>query len=363
MKVAVLIDTWFPFVGGGQINAWEISKGLARRGNKVEIITRNCGTDHLKPFKNLNIIKLGNLSKPGDDMARIRYLWQALIYINRNHFDLVMAHAFLPGLIIKIFMILKKKPAILVVHGTSIGTELNKGPKALLEKFILTKIKYSAEITVSRDFPKIKNVNSNIIYIPNGIDPIFFKNYRPVKRIKDSLLFIGRLHPQKNLTNLIEAIKILKDENFIIKLIIIGEGPEKQKILDLVAKYRLKDLITLVGVKHGQDLIKYYKSTSAFILPSIYEGQALTLLEAWASKTPVIATKTGDHRYLVKEGVNGYFIRDYDDPKSIAQAIKKALNDKNLTTKGQNGYRLAKDNFSWDSTIQKILQIIKTINP
>src|SRR3990172_7619654 len=154
MKIAVLIDTWFPFVGGGQINAWEISKRVAQYGEEVEIITRNCGSDNLQKLKNLKVTKLGKLSKADDDLSRLKYLLQALVYIVRNDFDLVVAHAFLPGLVARLLMVIKKKPAILVVHGTSIGTSLNRGPKALLEKFILTQIKYSAEITVSKDFLK-----------------------------------------------------------------------------------------------------------------------------------------------------------------------------------------------------------------
>lgn len=360
MKVAVLIDTWFPFVGGGQINALEISKRLSQKGQQVEIITRNCGKDSLKSFKNLKITKLGKLSKSGDDIARLKYLVQALIYITQNNFDLVVAHAFLPGLVAGLVMIIKKKPAILVVHGTSIGTELNKGAKALLEKFILTKIKYSAQITVSRDFLKMTNVNKNVVYIPNGVDQVFFRSNSSFKREKNTLLFVGRLHPQKNLVSLIEAMKLLNFEKFPVKLIIIGDGPQKQEILALIKKYKLKSKIKLEGTKHGPELIKYFHSSSAFILPSIYEGQPLTLLEAWASSLPVIVSKTGDNRYLVKDGQNGYFITNQNDPKNIAQTIKKSLLDKNLSNIGKNGNLEVKNNLSWDLSTQKTLDLIAT---
>jgi glycosyltransferase involved in cell wall biosynthesis len=350
MKIAVLIDTWFPFVGGGQINAWEVSKRLARKGQKIEIITRNCGKDNLQNLKNLRITKLGKLSKAGSDIARLKYLLQVLIYLTRNDFDLVVAHAFLPGLVARLLMVIKKKPAILVVHGTSIGTGLNRGLKALLEKFILTKIKYSAEITVSKDFLKIYNVNKNIVYIPNGVDPRFFKPSRSMKRSKNELLFVGRLHPQKNLGNLVEAINLLALEKFPLKLTIIGDGPQKQKIVTQIKRYGLESKIKLESPKYGDDLVKSYQSKQAFILPSIYEGQALTVLEAWASKMPVIVSKTGDNTYLVKEGVNGYFIENQNNTKSIVKAIKKALDDKNLNKMGQNGYNLVKDNYTWENS-------------
>ncbi len=362
MKIAVLIDTWFPAVGGGQINAWEISSRLAQNGQIIEIITRNCGVDNYKGSKYLTIRKLGRLSKPTDDIARLKYLFESLIYLIKNDFDVVLAHAFLPGLVAKIFMIIKGKPAIFIVHGTSIDTNLLKGFKAWLEKFISTQIKYSAQITVSRDFLKVKNVNDKIEYIPNGINPIFFK--QPVelkKRVKKQLLFVGRLHPQKNLINLIEAIKILKTESFPVELLIVGDGPQKRQIKELIKKYNLEDFVKLEGPKTPSQLINYYLASTAFILPSIYEGQALTLLEAWACKLPVIVSKTGDNTYLVKEGKNGYFIQNQDDPISISKAIKKALNNNELGKIGQNGFLDVKNYFSWDYSAQQIIKLLKNL--
>ena len=64
---------------------------------------------------------------------------------------------------------------------------------------------------------------------------------------------------------------------------------------------KLSTNIKLLGELKGKELINKYKSSHAFILPSIYEGQPLTLLEAWAAKLPVIVTNTGDCRYLVKK--------------------------------------------------------------
>ncbi len=352
MRIAVIIDTWFPFVGGGQINAWEISKRVAQYGDEVEIITRNCGKDNLQKHKNLKVTKLGKLSKADDDLSRLKYLLQALVYITRNDFDLVVAHAFLPGLVARLLMVIKKKPAILVVHGTSIGTNLLKGFKGWLEKFISTQIAYSAQITVSRDFLKLKNVNKSIAYIPNGVNPRFLKLSGPAKRSKNELLFVGRLHPQKNLGNLVEAINLLALEKFQVKLTIVGDGQQKHEIFDLVKKYNLEGMINLEGEKTPPELVNYYNRSTAFILPSVYEGQPLTLLEAWASKTPVIVSKTGDNPYLVKEGINGYFIDNQSSPKSIARAIKKALGNKNLNKLGQNGYNLVKDKYTWDKSVE-----------
>src|SRR3990167_10048588 len=125
MKVAVLIDTWFPFIGGGQINAWEISKRIAQKGTEVDIITRNNGQDNLKNIKNLKIVKLGPFAKPENPFSKLAYLIRAFFYIYRRDYDLVHVHAFLPGLTARLLMVFKRTPTVLTVHGTSIDTKLN----------------------------------------------------------------------------------------------------------------------------------------------------------------------------------------------------------------------------------------------
>src|SRR3989338_10921447 len=98
MKVAVLIDTWSPVVGGGQINAWEISKRLAKKGVEIDIVTRNCGRDKLKRVKNLHVYKLGSKSAANNSLSKILFLFKSFIFISKKNYDLIHAHAFLPGI-------------------------------------------------------------------------------------------------------------------------------------------------------------------------------------------------------------------------------------------------------------------------
>src|SRR3989344_6843930 len=115
MKVAVLVDTWFPFIGGGQINALEISKRLTKKGVKVEIITRNNGHEKIQYPKNLTVVKLGSKSLPKNNLARYVYLLRAFLYVYKNDFDIVHAHAFLPGIIARLLMITRGVPTVFTV--------------------------------------------------------------------------------------------------------------------------------------------------------------------------------------------------------------------------------------------------------
>jgi len=362
MRIALLIDTWFPFIGGGQINALEISKRIAKENLLIDIITRNNGKDDLNMPKNLKVFKLGPKAAPDDVISKIVYLLRSFFFVYKRDYDLVHAHAFLSGIIARLLMVIKGIPGVLTIHGTSIGTDLNNQFSRRLEKFILTQILYSAQITVSRDFLRIKNINKKILYIPNGIDVNLFDNISTQKFKNPTLIFVGRLHHQKNLKTLLQAVELARKDIPDIKLLIVGEGSQKEEIKRLIKKLHLQKIVKLSGKVTGRNLIKLYKSSHLFILPSIYEGQPLSLLEAWAAKLPVIVTKTGDCQYLVKDGENGYLINNPLDPTHIAKVIKKALLNRDLSKIGQNGYSLVKKNFSWEKFSQQTLRIYEKIS-
>lgn len=361
MKVAVIIDTWFPFVGGGQINAWEISKRIAQRGIEIEIITPNNGPDDLPKVKNLKVVKLGNRSDPGSLLAQLIFVAQACFFVLKRDYDLIHAHAFLPGLTAWFLMFFKRIPAVFTVHGTSLGTGLNNPVSAAIEGLILTKIRYNAQITVSRDFLNLKNVNKDIVYIKNGVDVAKFEKVKASKFPDPTLIFVGRLHKQKNLPILLHSIKSLTSDLPNLKLLIAGEGLEKPKIEKIIKKLGLRKFVKLLGEVKGVDLVRLYKASHIFILPSIYEGQPLTLLEAWAAKLPLVVSKTGDCQYLVKDGYNGYLIKNPRDPSEITRVIKKALSNQNLEKLSQAGYNLVRQQFSWEMSAAKTLQVYKNV--
>ena len=274
---------------------------------------------------------------------------------------MVHAHAFLPGITARLLMVFKGIPALFTIHGTSVNTSLNNFFSRWLEKFILTKILYSAQITVSQDFLKIKNTNKNVTYISNGVNIKSFDKINVTKFKEPTLIFVGRLHPQKNLPTLIDAMRQVVKIIPSVNLLIVGEGESEKLLKEKVKSSRLQHQVKFLGEVLGSDLIKLYKSSYVFVLPSIYEGQPLTLLEAWAAKLPVIASKTGDCQYLIKNGFNGYIVGYSKDPQVVANIIIKAFKHKNLSKLGQNGYNLVKEKFSWDKSTNLTLDLYEKI--
>lgn len=358
IKVAVIIDTWFPIIGGGQINVFEISKRLCNKNCQIDVITRNCGKDSLKLPPNLRVIKLGTVQKPYSFFSKFFFILKSFNLLLKSDYDLIHAHAFLSGITARLLLIIKKTPAIFTVHGTSIGTNLNNKIEEKIERFILTQIRYSAQITVSQDFLRLTNLNKKIFYIPNGVDVNIFDKVPQKKSTKTAILFVGRLHKQKNLKTLIESFAKISSEFPNLDLNIVGSGPQKKELQAQTKKSNFKK-INFIGSLSGKNLIKRYKESLFLTLPSFYEGLPLSLLEAWAAKIPVVVTKTGDCQFIVKNGNNGFLINN-PNLDELTKTLKIALRS-NLTKIGLNGYNLVKKKFSWDYSAAETLKVYEQL--
>ncbi len=361
IKIALLIDTWFPLVGGGQINAYEISRRLVARDIKIDIITRNNGNYKLKLPRGLRVIKLGRYANSYNSFSKVLFIVRSFLFVLKGDYDLVHAHAFLPGLAAKSIKLAKHIPAVFTVHGFSVNTDLNNYFIKQLEKFILTNLTYDTQITVSRDFLKIKNNNKNVVYIENGVDISSFDKIKTQKFKNPTVIFVGRLHPQKNLSTLLKAMAKVHKHNPKVKLLIVGKGSQKLLLQRLISKLNLDKTVKLIGELPKLELIKLYKSCHLFILPSIYEGQPLSLLEAWAAKIPCVSTTSGDCQFLIRPGNNGYLIENIKDDNEIARKIISALENKKLNDLGLNGYSLVKNFFTWRGAAAKTLQTYKDL--
>jgi glycosyltransferase involved in cell wall biosynthesis len=139
---------------------------------------------------------------------------------------------------------------------------------------------------------------------------------------------IAELHPNKNLTLLIEAVSKIPDA----KLCIIGEGEQRSLLEKQIKNLKLGEQILLTGfVENARE---YLNAFDIFILPSMKEGLPYVLLEAGLSGLPVIASRVGGIPDIIEDGITGTLVNSGDTQQTI-NAIKKYLNSPNL--KAQHG--------------------------
>lgn len=356
-KIAIVIDTFLPYKGGGQFWVWENAKRLAQNSLfEVVIITRKLNLNGIKKVNSesyqngkLNIVRLGHCATWNNFWSRLEFILLSAIYLLTNKFDLVDAQAFISAVPAKIYYFLTKKPTILTVHGTSI----ERKSASLLEKIILTRLKFSCQISVSSNFLKFKNTNKNIFVINPGVDLLFFNPNFP-KKEKNRILFVGRLQKIKGVDVLIKCIKQTSQEKW--KWIIVGDGEEmgnlQQELKHSIASHQVE----IKGNMEKDQVLDEYQKASVFFLPSFSEGFPLTILEAMACGLPVVYSDVGDVSRIIENGKNGFFITSGDVEKYI-NAIKKILFDSNLREKMQKNNLEKAKTYSWDKTADKIIKV------
>ena len=148
-----------------------------------------------------------------------------------------------------------------------------------------------------------------------------------------NILFLAVLIERKGIFDLIEAAKLIKNENtlnkFNINFIIAGSGDEEQKCKDMVKFYELNNQFKFVGWVNGEEKKQLLRTSDIFVLPSYNEGLPVAILEAMSYGIPVISTSVGSIEEAVKDGYTG-FIHSPGNINMIKNYIEKLVTDQNL---------------------------------
>ncbi len=158
-----------------------------------------------------------------------------------------------------------------------------------------------------------------------GVDRAVIDGCPPAQEGPD-LVFVGRLLEHKGAHVLLESLLILRSREVTPTCTILGDGPERQRLMDLVQTGDLGDQVTFVDrLESQEDVFSLIKSARCFVLPTIREGFGLAVAEALACGTQVVTTDHPDNQaqYLIVEGVNGHLARP--DATAFADAIEVSL--------------------------------------
>jgi len=371
MRVCFMIDTWSSppeSIGGGGVVVWEVIRHLVTTYNcNIDLIAKNQpnadGTSppRIETYYNgkLRVIRVGPYLSESI-LGKAIYCIVAIPAVIQGHYDLINAVAFAAGFPAWVVRQLTKVPVIFSVHGIGIKAmdELYNGKAWLmsyLETLLLFKLKYDHQISVSRDILDYPNQTRNITIIPNGVNLSDFDAVECEKSDHFQIIFVGRFYPQKGLFYLMEAMVQVVQHTPSAKLLMVGGGEQEQTLRSRISELNLDKTVTFVGFLTGEDKIKAFKASHLFVLPSVYEGQPLTLLEAWSAGLPVVVTTVGANSDFVEEGVNGYLV----EPKRsdlLAKAIIRAIENPSLAELGQCGYEIAKSH-SWEQVTEQTYQV------
>ncbi len=234
-----------------------------------------------------------------------------------------------------------------------------------------SKMKYQKEIdriiAISEGVKKVllsSGIDKNkISVIPSGIDYTPFENITPRDYLHRELGFgdddflvgiVAHLADHKGHKYLIEAAGILKQKAPHIKLIIVGKGPLRMELDEQVKKTDVDDIVFFLGFR--EDVPQILASLDLFVLSSYLEGLGTSIMDAMASRLPVVATEVGGIPELVIHEKTGLLVPPRD-PRALAEAILKLYRDRKLATLyGEEGYKVVHEKYSSRAMAKKIIR-------
>jgi len=239
-----------------------------------------------------------------------------------------------------------------------------------LKNNFLSRMKYSKNIdviiAVSRGIKKVLvdgGIDPTLVkVIPDGIDYFPFEEAASSQYLRRELNFgpddflvgiVAHLADHKGHKYLIKATKILKEKAPLIRVIIVGEGPLRMELDKLVKQTHVEDMVFFLGFR--EDVPQILASLDLFVLSSYLEGMGSSILDAMASRLPVVATKTGGIPEVVVHGETGLLV----PPKSrtaLAKAMLRIYEDRELGNRlGHKGYEIVHQKFSAEAMAAKVI--------
>ena len=194
---------------------------------------------------------------------------------------------------------------------------------------------------------------ARIEVIGNYIDTDLFVPDNSVVKDADRIMFVGRLHEDKNLSMLIESLIGLTCE-----LVVAGHGPEASRLISLAASHGVQ--FRMLGTVTQEQLPKELTKSTIFILPSRSEGNPKALLEAMACGLPCIGTNVKGIREVISSGENGILVEPSSE--SLRSAILSILENPELRDRlGRNAREEIVRNYSLEVVLKKEKEIYENL--
>jgi glycosyltransferase involved in cell wall biosynthesis len=196
---------------------------------------------------------------------------------------------------------------------------------------VVSPAKITAEILIKN------RLDNEVHVIPNGVDIKKYSKFKftdktfniPIKKNEDWILFIGRLSKEKCLDVLIKSMTIVMGKNKNARLLLIGDGPYKNDLINLIKKFKLENKIYFTGMIPNKDLLEsgIIKKMKLFATSSTSENQPMTIIESMMFGLPIVGVDAKGVPEMIDN--NGYIVRP-NDYESMAECILKVLNNKNI---------------------------------
>ncbi|MEG2321960.1 MAG: glycosyltransferase [Bacilli bacterium] len=336
MRIGIFSDTYIPQINGVSTSIEMLKRSLEKKGHQVFIVTINNST--MKYVYEDKLIRIPGVPVGIFDY-RLTSIYPARAIKTIKNWNLDVIHSQTEFGIGSFARILGKQFNIPVVHTyhTSYEEIVDYVTKGFFEnsskkaaeyfaKFYCDKTVSELIVPTKKTYDLFKDkykVKRNIYIVPTGVE---IERYNPNKFNKNTilklkekiglkqndviLLYVGRLGYEKNIQYLINNHANIVKKNPNCKLVIVGDGPEKEKLMKLVTKNKITNNVIFTGKVSLEEVGLYYQLGDIFVTASLAETQGLTVLEALAAYLPCVVIKDDSYKDAIIDGINGFMFKN-----------------------------------------------------
>lgn len=376
MKILQIAPYFIPYPGGQERYVYYLSKYLVKMNHDVHVITSNFpNTTQFEIIDGISVERYSPIARPLRNPIALQFLE---IRKRLDEFDIIHIHnehAF-SSIVTAFAKNTDNFPLILTNHGRLIFGNIfaDTIEKYYMRTFGKKVIKSSDIVVVNSNSDKEylisidTEVGKKIKILHNAIDPeILLKYLESPKKIDFNnfegnfiVLFVGVLVKRKGIEWLIKSIKNIKlHDNFNIKCVVVGEGPDRKFFENLVKHYNLVDVFLFTGRISDEELAWVYSNSSVFVLPSLSEGCPTTIMEAMYYGLPVITTKIPGNIDHFSE--NAILVPPKDEI-SLSKAITQFLkDDEKIKSFSSTNKKFIEDKYTWEQLSKEYNEIYKNL--
>jgi len=372
-RVLIFSLAYFPFIGGAEIAVKEITDRLGDRFD-FDLITYKFKKEwsDLEKIGNVNVYRVRSINK-FFFVFKAYFLAEKLSKKNSYSvvWSIMAAYAGFSALFFKFFN--PKIPFLLTLQeGDSEEYILKRvGFFHPFWRLIFKKADHIQAISnFLADFGRRHGARCPISVISNGVDikKFLISNFQFLNKSTNSnfktIITTSRLVHKNGIDILIRAASELKKSqvsDFRFRILILGDGPEHEKLQILAQNLGVQDEVIFIGHIEPDKIPEYLYQADIFVRPSRSEGLGNSFLEAMAAGLPVIGTPVGGIPDFLKDGETGIFCEP-DNPKDLANKVELLFEDKNLSNNlSANGKKLVFEKYSWDKIALEISDILNKL--
>lgn len=382
MRIGLFTDTYPPYINGVSTSVWVLKRALEKKGHQVFVVTVNA--EEYKYASEENILHIPGIPIGIYDYRLTGiYPLRAINKIKDWNLDVIHSHTeFGVGTFARI---IAKQFDIPIVHTYHTMYEdyvhyITKGyfdgaSKKIVEyltKFYCDKTVSELIVPTKKTYDLFKQkykYDRNVHIIPTGIEiERFYKenlskekteklrNELKIKKDDFIILYVGRLAEEKSVQFLLEGQKELSKKTKNCKLIIVGDGPDSDKLKKMAEKWKIQDSVIFTGKVPYEEVPYYYQIANVFTTASLTETQGLTVVEAMAAGIPVVAIDDESFNTVVVNDLNGYL---FHNKKEYRKWMEMLMEDKELTTRLSKQARISADLHSSKYYAERVLDVYK----